>query len=216
VLTILPAGGRAERFDGIYKELLPIGEGDFLLSAAIRRASALGADRALVISNADKVTTHAKFLARHASGFSVELSVRSECDEHLWAALRRAIPSHEAGLLLLPDTTWRCTSRIPEGADLAFGVFDTDEPHRFSLVHEGRILTKPRDVVGRWSAWGCVYWSANVAAFWEREQKLHGVYPEYDRAFEAAMREFGYSTFAIDDYHDLGTWAAYASYLRAA
>ena len=83
-------------------------------------------------------------------------------------------------------------------------------------MHEGRILTKPAGLTGQWTAWGCVYWSAAVAAYWEREQSLHGEYPDYDRAFESAMREFGYGTFELDDYHDLGTWAAYASYLKAA
>ena len=216
MLTILPAGGRAERFDGIYKELLPIGEGEFLLSDAIRRAHALGADRALVISSAEKLPTHAKFLARHAAGYTVDLCLRSESDEHLWSALRRAIPTGEAGLLVLPDTTWSCPDRIPAGVDLAFGIFVTHEPHRFSLVHEGRILTKPDDLVGRWEAWGCVYWSAAVAAFWEREQQRHGEYPDYDRAFESAMRQFGHGTFRLEDYCDLGTWSAYASFVRAA
>lgn len=216
MLSILPAGGRAERFDGIFKELLPVGEGEFLLSNAIRRASALGADRVLVITSADKLPTHSRFLSRHAAAFAVELAVRSENDEHLWAALRHAIPIDEDGLLVLPDTTWTCPGSIPRGADLAFGTFVTDEPHRFSLVHEGRILTKPGGLTGEWSAWGCVYWSAAVAAFWEREQKLHGEYPDYDRAFESAMREFGYDTFDIEGYHDLGTWAAYAAFLKAA
>jgi hypothetical protein len=216
MLTILPAGGRAERFDGIYKELLPIGEGKFLLSEAIRRAHALGADRALVISSAEKYPTHARFLSRHASGYDVGISVRSERDEHLWAALRREIPTGEAGLLVLPDTTWTCHDRIPAGADLAFGLFATDEPHRFSLVHDGRILTKPAGLAGCWDAWGCVSWSAEVARFWKEEEDLRGAYPDYDRAFEDAMREFGYGTFRIEDYCDLGTWTAYASFLRAA
>ncbi len=216
MLTILPAGGRAERFDGIYKELLPIGEGDFLLSAAIRRASHLGADRALVISNADKLSTHTKFLARHAAPYSVDLQMRDERDEDLWAAMWRVMPRTDAGFLVLPDTTWRCTGRIPEDAHLAFGIFSTDEPYRFSLVHEGRILTKPNGLTGTWQAWGCVYWSAEVAAYWDREQKLRGMYPHYDRAFEAAMQEFGYGTFGLDDYHDLGTWNAYSAYVRAA
>ena len=30
------------------------------------------------------------------------------------------------------------------------------------------------------------------------------------------MREFGYTTFRIENYHDMGTWNAYASFLRAA
>jgi hypothetical protein len=216
MLTLLPAGGRAERFDGIYKELLPIGEGEFLLTDAIRRAHALGADRARVISNADKHATHAKFLARHATAYAVELSVRAEHDEHLWAALRREIPLDDSVLLVLPDTTWTCNERIPEGCDLAFGTFATEEPYRFSLVHDGRILTKPTGRLGRWEAWGCVYWSARVAAFWKQQEYRSGVYPEYDRAFEAAMQEFGYKTFRIENYHDMGSWSAYSAFLRAA
>lgn len=216
MLTLLPAGGRAERFDGIYKELLPIGENEFLLSAAIRRASALGAEHALVISNPDKFATHSRFLARHASGLGVELAVREERHEHLWSALRREIPLGEASLLVLPDTTWTCRDRIPTEAPLAFGVFETLEPHRFSLVHDGRILTKPAGLVGKWMAWGCVYWSPAVARFWAEQEQLHGEYPEYDRAFESAMQEFGYRTFAIEDYCDMGTWSSYASFVRAA
>lgn len=216
MLTLLPAGGRAERFDGIYKELLPIGERDFLLSAAIRRAVALGATRARVISSAEKSATHARFLARHAADHAVELVVRAEGDEHLWAALRREIPAGEPALLVLPDTTWTCRERIPEGADLAFGTFVTDEPHRFSVLDEGRILTKPAGLAGPREAWGCVYWSAEVAAFWKREQERHGEYPDYDRAFEGAMRAFGHATFRIEDYRDLGTWASYAAFVSAA
>ncbi len=216
MLTIVPAGGRAERFDGIYKELLPIGKSEFLLSDAIRRGHELGSERALVISNAEKLPTHARFLARHAAGYDVNLVVRAEADDHLWAALRRQIPVSDACLLVLPDTTWSTRAAIPAGVDLAFGTFDTDEPHRFSLVHDGRILTKPQGLSGTWSAWGCVYWSAEVARFWEREQRRSGEYAEYDRAFEAAMREFTWGTFPIEDYCDLGHWDAYVDYLRAA
>ena len=216
MLTILPAGGRAERFDGIYKELLPIGPREFLLSAAIRRAHALGAERALVISNQDKRPTHERFLARHASEFDVTLSVRSEHDEDLWTALSREIPLDEPSFLVLPDTSWRCHGRIPTGAEIAFGVFETDEPHRFSLIHDGGILTKPEDATGTWQAWGCVWWSAKVARFWRDQQAAHGAYPHYDRAFEHAMREFGHQTFPILEYRDMGNWDAYASFMRAA
>lgn len=216
MLTILPAGGRAERFDGIYKELLPIGPRDFLLSAAIRRAHALGSERALVISNEAKRSTHERFLARHAAEFDVELTVRSEHDEDLWTALSREIPLEEASFLVLPDTSWRCHGRIPAGADIAFGVFETDEPYRFSLIHDGRILTKPTDATGTWQAWGCVYWSARVARFWREHQAGHGAYDHYDRAFEHAMQEFGHETFPILDYRDMGNWDAYASFMRAA
>ena len=215
-LAILPAGGRAERFDGIYKELLPIGEGEFLLSDAIRRGHELGADRTLVITSPEKHATHERFLARHAARWDVALVVRDAADDHLWAALDRAIPAGEAGLLVLPDTTWSCRERIPEGADFALGTFLTDEPHRFSLVHEGRILTKPEGLAGTWEAWGCVAWSGAVAEFWRERQARDGRYPDYDRAFEDAMRRFGHATFRIEDYRDLGTWQTYVSFVRAA
>lgn len=216
MLTLLPAGGRAERFDGIYKELLPIGEKEFLLSAAIRRGRDLGARHALVISSPEKRSTHARFLSRHAAGFDVRLSVRQERDEHLWSALRREIPTDEASLLVLPDTTWVCRESVPADADLAFGVFETDEPHRFSLVHDGRILTKPAGLAGTWMAWGCVYWSPAVARFWQEQEQRHGEYADYDRAFEDAMRKFGHRTFAIEHYCDMGSWSSYASFVRAA
>ena len=162
------------------------------------------------------IVTGAPLTFTTPAGFDVTLAVRGEDEDHLWAALRRVIPEDEPCLLVLPDTTWTCRERLPAGADLAFGVFDTDEPHRFSLVHDGRILTKPRDVVGVWQAWGCVYWTPAVARFWREREARQGAYPEYDRAFEDAMREFGWATFRIEDYNDLGTWNAYASFVRAA
>jgi len=220
MLAILPAGGRAERFGGIYKELLPIGEREYLLSSAIERSANLGADRFLVISSADKADAHATFLHEHLFSWDVTLTVRRWRDTELWDSLSRALPyCAERNLLVLPDTTWTCKDTIPAGVDLAFGTFLTDEPHRFSVLGPGGIYTKSTGLrPGRlYEAWGVVYWSKRVAEFWLNAPIPFGrtqAFADYDRAFEAAMRAFGYANFCIENYTDLGTWEAYQRFVR--
>ncbi len=216
MLAILPAGGSAQRFGGIFKELLPIGEEEYLLSAAVRRSASLGATRSMVISNADKASSHSRFLDRHCGDLDITLTVRRERDSDLWQALRAVLSlCEQRNLLVLPDTVFQVRERIPTGCDLAFGVFLTAEPHRFSVLWNGGIRTKLPAPVSlhpaqtHWCAWGCVYWSRQVADFW-----LRGDYTHYDRAFEAALREFGYRVFAIDSYSDLGDYAYYREYTR--
>lgn len=198
--AILPAGGRAERFGGVMKELLPIGEGQTLLSAAIARARALGATSVAVVTSAEKAAIHERVLA----GQGVDLIVASNCG--LWGALRAALRP-EPGMLILPDTVWATTATIPR-APLAFGVFETDEAWRYSVFQDGRIITKPAGA-SRGLAWGCVAWSIDTAAWWLRNGA-----DDYDAAFNDAIPYFGCATFPITGYHDLGTWAAYRRYLE--
>ncbi len=212
MLAIIPAGGRAERFGGIFKELLPVGDREYLLSGAIERSAELGAGRFLVISSAEKAAAHVNFLHEHLHSWDVTLTVRRRRDTQLWDSIRHVLPFCEGrNLLVLPDTTWTCNDTLPEGADLAFGVFLTDEPERFSVldIHQNRILTKqPADENFLHLAWGCVYFSKRVADFWRAASYL-----DYDRAFEGAMRVFGYQMFYISNYNDLGTWEAYRCFV---
>lgn len=206
--SIIPAGGLAQRFGGIYKELLPVGDRQYLLSSAIRRAQELGADTHLVITSAEKAAVHARFLSQHAAGYSTTLQVRDNTATDLWAALAPVVGQNS--LLILPDTVFTVTECVPASCDLAFGVFTTNEPYRFSVLDAGVIHTK-KELTDRkqWTAWGCVYWSEAVSGFWSDL-----TFTSYDAAFQAAIDMFGYKTFTIDNYHDLGSWEAYQRYVR--
>lgn len=198
--AILPAGGRAERFGGVVKDLLPIGDGETLLSAAIARARALGADAVTVVTSAEKAALHERYLA----GRDVQLVVSS--GRGLWGAVRAAL-APEPGLLILPDTVWRVVSSIPP-APLAFGVFETDEAWRYSVWVGETLVTKPAGMT-HGCAWGCVAWQAEVARWWLARDDA-----DYDDALSVAAQQFGAARFSIADYHDMASWTHYRRYLE--
>lgn len=212
MLGVIPAAGRATRFGGVFKELLPIGDGDYLLLNALRQARALGADELAVVTRPDKADTHHRFLKSHDETRPVLLTQQDDAD--LWGAIRTTFPLRSDSVLVMPDTVFSRYESIPEGCDLAFGTFLTDEPERFSVLYEERIRTKlppARPGQRHWMAWGSVYWSARVVEFWRAAH-----YEHYDRAFEDAMRVFGWQQFAIAGYQDLGTWDSYSRFVKEA
>jgi hypothetical protein len=213
MLAIIPAGGRAERFGGIFKELLPIGEREYLLSSAIERSAKLGADRFLVVSNADKAAAHANFVQTRLAGYNVTLTVRRACDTELWAGLRPTLPlCAESNLLVFPDTVFETSDSIP-ACDFALGLFETAEPWRFGVLADGQIRDKDASLRGSHRAYGCVYWSAAVARDWWIRDRARA-YESHTEAFNEAMRVFGYRTFVISSYYDLGNWASYQAFVR--
>ncbi len=213
MLAVIPAGGRADRFGGIYKECLPIGENEYLLTSALRQAQRLGATDFAITTRVEKIATHMGLLGRHCRDLNPQAFIQTDADD-LWGAIRLTFPLRRESILVLPDTVFTTRERIPQ-ADLAFGVFTTNEPRRFSVLSGGGILfTKSKVLTGPQQAWGTVYWSAEVAAYWRMWEDANGPFLSYDNAFQYAIREFGYKTFKLDSYFDLGTWGAYSGYVR--
>lgn len=198
---IIPAAGRAERFGGVRKELLPLSAtpGDCALRRAVERAAP---DPVVIVTRLDLIAAHARAL----DGLAVTYSIQQHGGD-LWGAILTALDDCDGGLLL-PDTVWE--GYVPQQIDapIVFGVFSTDEPQRYSVLREGKIHTKiahPR----RQQAWGCVLWQASAARLMRASAFKH-----YDRAFEAAMG-LGYATFPISAYHDLGSFPAYQRWMAA-
>jgi hypothetical protein len=198
MIAVIPAGGRASRFMGIHKDMLPIGDGRFLLTEAMARARLMGADRCVVVTSAEKAAMHERLLSR-------DDTLLVSTDRGLWAAIEQTFVFNEASLLILPDTVFTPVAAVPR-APLAFGTFATDEPHRFSAISGDTIITKQPGPPAQ--AWGCVAWGVGVIAFWRGKEYAH-----YDDAFRDAMAAFSFATFPIKDYHDLGDWASYRRFI---
>lgn len=197
MIAVIPAGGRAERFGGIPKDMLPIGAGEFLFTAALSRARSMGADRCVVVTSAEKAAMHERLVG---DGDTLLVST----GRGLWEAIRQTFCFREDSLLVLPDTVFS-TNAMPT-LPLSFGVFPTDQPERFSVMRGDTIVTKEAGAPGY--AWGCVAWSTEVVEFWQARS-----YPHYDDAFRDAMGAFPFVTFPISDYHDLGDWNAYRRFI---
>ncbi len=198
MIGVIPAGGKAERFMGVHKDMLPIGDGEFLFTAALSRARSMGCERCVVVTSAEKAAMHERLI-----GSDDTLMVST--GKGLWEAIRATFCFREDSLLVLADTVFT-PHAMPRGCPLFFGVFPTDQPERFSVLRGDTIVTKQAGAAGH--AWGCVAWSVEVAQFWAGTS-----YPHYDDAFRDAMQTFGSTTFPITDYHDLGDWNAYQRYI---
>ena len=108
MLAVIPAGGRAERFGGIHKDALPIGEGLTLFGATLLRAQAMGCTSFAVITSAEKAALHERLLA----GTDAALIVST--GRGLWAAVRQSFALRaERSLLLLPDTVFAPVEPVP-------------------------------------------------------------------------------------------------------
>src|SRR3990167_11355542 len=127
-LGIIPAGGRADRFGGVFKELLPAGEAT-LLSRTLGVLRAGAANPIVVLTMPDKAAAHMRSL----DGLHGVCLMQSH--EVLFKSILRACEIHAPWYLfampdtLLPEETFY---RKLEG-DFMLGLFKTSEPERFGV-----------------------------------------------------------------------------------
>lgn len=204
---ILPAAGEASRFGGIPKELLPIASGETCLARAVRVASQIGDP--VIVTNRQKLPWHRKYGANILVRWNPKQG-------DMWGSVSAALEPGRAGGLILPDTVVSfdvsIVVRMMLDRPFVLGLFTTWEAERFSVVDDETvsIRTKPADRrIGLNRAWGVAFWSAEVTDFFLEQKFGH-----YDPAFQAVMRKFGYSTFTLEKFHDIGTFGAYRTYLN--
>lgn len=219
--VIIPSAGKATRFGGTLKELLPINPTDTPMLRAIQNAVlGMNADELMIITNAAKVQDHMNYVMQHAM-YNLPISYRMQTfGKDLWGAIQSGFNWNQPtdGGLVLPDTITFVPELGEVTAPITFGTFWTQEPERFSVLIEGTIRTKEiakeQDVLERlagYKAWGTVLWNAEVANYWMNEAPE---YDHYDDAFRDAMQRFGYSTFELPYYYDVGTFSKYVEYLK--
>jgi hypothetical protein len=209
---IIPAGGQATRFNGIIKELLPIDlKGTTALLHTIRLARKLKAADIHIISNHLKETIHTGYI-QETVYIQIPGPIIVHTTEHynkdLWSSIRPYLHNMQRGGLLLPDTI--TDFFVPELSNgITFGVFDTHEPERFSIIENNCILTKPKNkLAGYYKAWGVVLWSKQAT-----QHMLNNDFNTYDEAFQSVMDTFGYDTFPLHYYYDIGTMETYMQYI---
>lgn len=196
------------RFNGIIKELLPIDEsGTTLLeNTALNGLIHFKVDEIAVITNELKEQYH-KYVLDRSIVSKVPIRYIRQTGTELWGAIRDGIDPEQDTVLLLPDTIAKLPNeRIRLPYDFMIGLFITEAPERFSTLSNGKIRTKiPSGVF----AWGALYWSADVS-----KRLLESKATHYDEAFNEIIAEYGYQTFPIYEYYDLGSMPHYLSYLR--
>jgi len=203
-LGVLPAAGKADRWGGYPKELLPISNDHTFLSRAVELLRSCGCDHVLVITNPAKIHLHAYHLKDWKN---VMFAIQQ--GEEMWGAMATAIATPaEEYCFMMPDT-YVSSPAFPLRltGEFGLGVFRTPEPERFGVLRDGQIVNKQP-----WTrpaqAWGVLAWSDQVAARWRA-----GSYADYTEAINDAMRTFGYDLWELDHYFDIGSMKHYAEFL---
>lgn len=200
-LGIIPAAGRAHRFGGTLKEMLPIHEDVALIDCAYNALKMCG--NILVVTSLPKLPIHAARLP----GATFRLQ---QCAMDLWGAMVESLPiSGRRNLLAMPDTYFNQDAFDRElPADLTLGVFNTNLPERFGMLRGECIVDKQPGCAGK--AWGVLAWSDKVAEYWWDHLK------EIDtctQALNMAIRKFGFATFDLLYFYDCANMAAYQEML---
>jgi hypothetical protein len=203
-LGIIPAAGKATRFGGYLKELLPLPNGYSFLREAVNRLRPYTSEIVLVTSQ-EKIDRHVEelggdviyFIQRYAG--DIYGAIRTACD----------IPA-DYYFFTMPDTYLdRATFCNYNHCDFALGMFETDKPERFGCLVDGQIINKTPGLQAPLQAWGALAWSSGVVKFWDGTNQI-----DYTTAINAAMNRFGYSTWKIDNYFDNASIVDYGSLWR--
>lgn len=206
-LGIVPAAGKASRWGGSFKELLPCGQGQHLIDRTITAMRLGGADNVLVITNPEKISAHATHLAHREQ---VYFGLQQETTD-IWGAIQASFPlAGDYNLFAMPDTYYPANAFEGQTFSQPFylGVFDTPTPERFGVLVDKKVVNK-RAPAGEYKAWGLLVWSQEVVDYWR------GLYiANYTQAINLAIKEFGLHTFLIPYYYDMATWEDYQKFLE--
>lgn len=209
--VIIPSAGKATRFGGLLKELLPLNATDTPLKRAIDNAViGMDADEVVLVTNKDKIWEHMNYISRNIEFHLPIQYVPQVYDRDLLGAVLTGLSPHTDGGLVLPDTVTMVDAHNFT-APISFGLFTTTEPERFSVVDDRTICTKEAALQGTYKAWGAVMWSREVAEWWIEHSNE---YEHYDDMFRDAMARWGYATFDLPYYYDLGSFDKYVEYLK--
>lgn len=198
---IIPAAGRASRFGGTLKELLPAKDGRSFLRHAVNR---LPVDLVVIVTNPDKVLSHMAEIGPDAA------YILQRGTNDIWSAIETALQVRaERYYFTMPDTYLPPDIFAkPHDADFVLGTFATKTPERFGVLIGDMVINKQHDLPTPARAWGVLEWSERVVDFWRSSKPQ-----EYTQAINAAMREFGYQTFPITYYHDNASMRDYFNFL---
>ena len=209
-LGIIPAAGKAYRFNGVYKELLPCEEGTTFL----RRTYSLlrqYCDAVVLVTNEEKICAHARELGSMVI-YMLQPRGKNTIGEDIMGAIYQAMTLEaERYYFAMPDTYLPQTAfyNTDSNVDFQMGVFETYNTERFGILQDDVVLNKRPGLSLPAKAWGVLIWSERVRRFW-----LEGGPTSYTEAFNLAIKRYGYSTFDLEYYYDIASFEDYKKYLK--
>ncbi len=206
IIGIIPARGKAVRFGGQLKELLPISNNECGLSRCIENMMRGGADEIILQSTSEKESFHRVVTQNYAL-------VQIACAPNgrgLWHEIRE-ITHYPASqyLFAMPDTIMPYTvfENIKD-LDVSIGIFHTDNSERFGMLRDRKIVDKQPGEPGY--AYGAFVWSALAA---EYLVEACNKYKDHTKALNALLSRFDVNMFVIDYYCDFASFSDYKRYI---
>lgn len=198
-LGIVPAGGSALRFGGVYKELLPVANGKSALENCVEMLSFC--DKVVVLTTPEKVGVHIGTLRRNPN------VIFSVSDDTLWCSIALTFPLHASrSYFVMPDTYFKPIYFGGDG-DFELMTFKTSTPKKYGVLVDGHIVDK-RYAVGEFQAWGALSWSDKVIDLWKDK-----MYFTHTDALNDAIDHFGYKTYPMEFYYDFASMDDYKTWL---
>jgi len=188
-LGIITSGGKAVRFGGIPKELLPLPNGLSLLYETYLRLKSY-CDDILVITSEEK-------MAIQSGHLGPGLYYHIDRGEGMWAAMETAfVFNADEYLFSMPDTYMnRDAFKGYDGFSFALGCHFTFEPERFGCFKDGIVVNKDKSIPTPATGWGVLAWTKEVVELWRAFTPA-----DYTSAINMAMEKFGYKTWMLDFY----------------
>jgi len=215
MIGIIPAAGKATRWSGQYKELLPINNEMTLLDRSILLCQSAGCDKIVIVTNTDKISSHAQYLGRQKSD-GIFYKLQTHPDKDLLGAIMSGMEigrCPEGYLLVMPDTIVELEfPKIPKDYHIEFGTFSTDRPHKFGVIKNDMVIDKCKEFYdGRtfYDAWGIIWFSPEV-----RDRFLTMNFISQVEAYNDSMRNLGYGTFPLRSYRDFACFEDYERWIK--
>jgi hypothetical protein len=203
---LIPAGGSALRFKGVWKELLPISQTDCALSRCIKAMQSGGAESIYVATKPEKIAEHWKVIENIGG---VHLTARPFAS--LWEFIARTGETVKADkyFFAMPDTVFPVDAFQRDARhDVTCGAFYTKKAGRFGILTGNHVVDKSPSLIG--DAWGVWIWSGEAMEYLTakcRETKDHTA------ALNCMLERFGVDTFYMPYYYDFAAFEDYTEFL---
>ena len=201
-IGIIPAAGKAERFGGILKELLPARDGVSFINHAADRLRLI-CDLIIIVTNKDKAQSHIQ-------NVKDALFIEQDNNLNLLGAVQSALKIEaERYYFTMPDTYMRNDIFIdtPLVNGLSLGIFETRKPERFGCLVDGLIVDKSHSINAPANAWGVLSWG------WAWRDNFFYA-DNFTDVINGIIKKAGFSTWNIGEYSDMATVKDYIEYMK--
>jgi hypothetical protein len=201
-IGIMPAGGKARRWNGYPKEMLPIGASWTLLDRMILLQQRALVDQIYLVSSQAKYDLHKWWINDHRKWPNVSILLADSVQDSILNGINA---NGEADFIFSMPDTLTDIPLFPEEleAPLVLGAFHTTQSHRFGMIRGDGIVDKEEGPDGE--AWGAFMFNNEVARFWRR----NAPFVDHTAMLNAAMNAYDWTTWRIEKYLDVASFKDY-------